>query len=181
MASLALAVATAFAGVTDTSFVADNGDRTMRFETEIAAPAHDIWLALSTAEGWRRWAGKTAYVDFREGGAIETSYRPDAPRGDRDNIKNQIVAIVPDRLLVFRNVQAPTNFKDPELFARVTSILRIEPLGPRRSRVVYEGEGFGKGAGFDALYHQFAKGNAYTLSELRQAFPDAARRGGKRH
>jgi uncharacterized protein YndB with AHSA1/START domain len=158
-----------FPGVADSSFTAASGERTMRLTTEIAAPPKAIWPLLSTAEGWKTWGVATAYIDFHDGGMIETSYTAGKPQGDRDNIKNAIIAIEPERMLVFRNVQAPRDFKDPELFAHVISTLRIEPLGPNRSRITYLGDGFDAGPGFDALYEKFLGGNAYTLVKLKEA------------
>jgi hypothetical protein len=71
--------------------------------------------------------------------------------------------------MVFRNVQAPRDFKDPELFARVITTIAVEPLGPRRSLVTLWGDGYGPGAGFDELYGKFLTGNAFTLVKLREA------------
>jgi len=156
-------------GVSDTSFVADNGDRTMRLSIDMPVPPSRVWKALSTAEGWRALSVKTAYVDFREGGVIETSYRAGSPKGDPDNIKNQIIAYVPDRLLVFRNVQAPRDFKDAALFARVTTTIAIEALRSGGCRVTLSGDGYAAGPGFDALYGKFLGGNASTLVSLRDA------------
>jgi uncharacterized protein YndB with AHSA1/START domain len=156
-----------YPGVTDTSFVADNGDRVMRLSIEVAADPAQVWHVFSTTEGWRALGVKTAYVNFRPGGVIETSYKAGMPQGDPDNIKNQVVAFVPERLLVFRNVQAPRDFPNAVLFARVTTIVQIEPLTPGRTRVTLSGDGYGAGAGFDDLYAKFLGGNAYTLAGLK--------------
>jgi uncharacterized protein YndB with AHSA1/START domain len=158
-----------YPGVTDTSFTADNGERVMRLSIEVAAEPAQVWHVFSTAEGWRALGVKAAYVNFRQGGVIETSYKAGAPQGDPDNIKNQVVAFVPERLLVFRNVQAPRGFPNAALFARVTSVVLIEPLGPGRTRVTLSGDGYGAGAGFDDLYGKFLGGNAYTLVGLKDA------------
>jgi uncharacterized protein YndB with AHSA1/START domain len=166
-----------FPGVVDTSFVADNGDRTLRLAIETPANPERVWQVFTTADGWKALSVPTAYVDFREGGVIETSYRAGAPKGDPDNIKNQIIAYVPERLLVFHNVQAPRNFSGAALFARITTSIRIEPLDSGGSRVTISGDGYGPGAGFDDLYGKFLQGNAYTLAGLRDALAKGA--GGK--
>ena len=163
----AFPAAKAYPGVTDSSFVADDGERVMRLSIEVAADPARVWRVFSTAEGWRALGVKTAYVNFRQGGVIETSYKAGAPKGDPDNIKNQVVAFVPNQLLVFRNVQAPRGFPNAALFARVTTIVEIEPLAPGRTRVTLSGDGYGAGPGFDDLYAKFLGGNAYTLAGLR--------------
>jgi uncharacterized protein YndB with AHSA1/START domain len=162
------AAAEEFPGVENTSFVAANGERTMRLSTLIKVPPARVWAALSSAEGWRSWAVKSAYVDFREGGQIETSYREAAPKGDPNNIRNQIIAIVPGRLLVFRNVQAPGGFKDADLFSRIITTIAIEAEGPG-TRVTISGAGYAQGPGYDALYKNFTWGNSYSLVALRKS------------
>lgn len=162
-----------FPQVADSSFTTARGDRTMRLSVVIKADPTAIWHALSTAEGWTGWAVKTAYVDFREGGIIETSYRPGVARGDPDNIQNQIIAFVPERLLVFRNVQAPRDFKDAETFGRIVTSIALEPLADGATRVTISGAGYGQGEAFDRLYGQFAWGNSYSLVELKKALEAA--------
>jgi uncharacterized protein YndB with AHSA1/START domain len=170
----AFPAAKTYPGVTDTSFTADDGERVMRLSIEVAADPARVWHVFSTADGWRALGVKTAYVDFRQGGVIETSYKAGTPKGDPDNIKNQVVAFAPERLLVFRNVQAPRSFPNAALFARVTSIVEIEPLAPGRSRVTLSGDGYGAGAGFDDLYAKFLGGNAYTLVEMKDVLEKTA-------
>ena len=58
-----------------------------------------------------------ASVDFRLGGTVETNYAATAHVGQADNIKNQVVAFIPGRMLALRNVQAPPSFPYPEEFA----------------------------------------------------------------
>lgn len=175
LAAVALALALASttpsaAKVQDTSYVEANGDRAQRLSILVPAPPSAVWKAFDNAEGWKRWAVSVAWVDFRPGGQIETSYSPAAHQGERDNIKNQIVAIDPGRMLVFRNVQAPPTFKDPELFARVTSIVELAPAAKGRTLVTISGVGYGQGPAWDSLYAQFLAGNAYSLEKLRDAF-----------
>jgi uncharacterized protein YndB with AHSA1/START domain len=158
-----------YPGVSDTSFTAGNGDHTMRLSVDIAVDPPAVWHALSTADGWRALSVKTAYVDFRQGGEIETNYKAGSPKGSLDNIKNQIIAFAPDRLLVFRNVQAPRGFKDADLFGHIVTAIAIEPLGPGHSRVTLSEDGYAPTPGFDALYGKFLDGNAYTLAGLRDA------------
>ena len=159
-----------FPDVRDSSFVAANGERTMRQAIVVPADAHAVWLALSTADGWKGWAVATAYVDFREGGQIETNYQPERPQGDRDNIRNQIIAFVPDRMLVFRNVQAPTSFKNPEMFSQIVTTIRLEAIDATHTEVTISGAGYRAEPAFDDLYARFQWGNAYSLVELRKHF-----------
>src|SRR5215472_5088211 len=95
-----------FKHVTTTSFVETSGDKALQLSVEVPASAHDVFDAFATSEGFRSWAVPVANVELKIGGSIEGSYDASAQLGNPGNIKNQIVAYVPDRLLVIRNVQA---------------------------------------------------------------------------
>lgn len=159
-----------FPEVTDTSFVEANGDRTLQLRVEVPASAKEAFAAFATTEGWKSWAVPFAVGDARVGGVIETAYRLDARPGERGNIKNQFIAWLPERLLVFRNVQAPPDFPHPENFGRVVSIVEFEPLGPTTTRIVMSGVGYAPGPEFDTLYKMFQGGNAWSLTKLKQRF-----------
>ena len=156
--------------VRDTSFVEPNGDRVLQLSTVVAAPPAEVWRALASADGWKRMGVQMAVVDFRVGGVIETNYRADARPGERGNIKNEIVAYVPERLLVIRNVQAPPGFAHAEEFGRTATVVELEPAGEGETRVRLSGVGFRPGAAYDDLYGKFKGGNAYTLAVLAKSF-----------
>lgn len=155
-----------FPDVRDSSFTEPGGSRVIRLSATVRRPAAEIWTALSTAEGWKRWAVKAAWVDFRVGGIIETSYSPDAVKGAPGNIRNEIVAYVPGRMLAIRNVQAPPDFQYAEEFSRTSTVIELTPHGDE-TEVVLTAAGYGPGAAYDALYEQFLAGDAWTLQNLK--------------
>jgi uncharacterized protein YndB with AHSA1/START domain len=159
-----------FPDIVDSSFVEANGDRTLQLAVVVPASAKDAFAAFATTEGWKTWAVPFAVGDARVGAVMETAYRLDAKAGDRTNIKNEFIARLPGRLLVFRNVQAPPDFRHADLFAKVVSIVEFEPLGPASTRVVMSGVGYGAGPGYDELYRMFLGGNAWSLTKLKQRF-----------
>ena len=176
-AALALAAGSAEAQATgaataveNTSFVEPDGDRVMQLSTTVPAPPAQVWEAFTTAQGWKRLGVRMASVDFRVGGAIETSYRAEARPGDPGNIRNEIVGYVPERLLVIRNVQAPPGFAFAEEFSRTATVIELEPGAGGGTRVRLSGVGFRPGAAYDDLYGKFTAGNAYTLDLLRRSF-----------
>jgi len=173
-----------FKDVANTSFVEPSGDRAIQLSIEVPANAHDTFAAFTTSEGFSSWAVPVARVEFRIGGYIEASYDPNAQLGDPGNIKNEIVAYVPDRLLVIHNIQAPPGFADPELFRKTVTVIEFTALEPARTRVTLTNAGYGSGERFDTLYKHFEWGDAYTLQELRRRFEkgpvDWAARGVRR-
>ena len=159
-----------FKDVSNSSFVEPGGDRSIQLSVDVAASPKDVFDAFTTSEGFASWAVPLAKVELRVGGFIEASYDAHAKLGDPDNIRNEIVAYVPDRLLVIRNAQAPAGFADPELFRRTVTIIELVALDRSHTRVTLTNAGYGSGAGFDTLYKHFEWGDAYTLSELKRRF-----------
>jgi uncharacterized protein YndB with AHSA1/START domain len=159
-----------FKDVTNTSFVEASGDRAIQLSIEVPAAAPAVFAAFTTSDGFSSWAVPVAHVEFRVGGYIEASYDARAKLGDPGNIRNEILAYVPDRLLVIRNQQAPPGFADPELFRRTVTVIEFAALAPERTRVTITNAGYGAGEGFATLYKHFEWGDAYTLAELRKRF-----------
>ena len=159
-----------FPGVSNTSFVESNGDRALQLSIDVPAPQQAVFATFTTSEGFRSWAAPVARVDLRVGGMIEDSYDARAKLGDPDNIRNEILAYVPNRLLVIRNVQAPRAFADPELFRKTVTVIEFAPIDAGRTRVTVTNSGYGAGPAFDRIYGHFEWGNAYTLAELRRRF-----------
>jgi uncharacterized protein YndB with AHSA1/START domain len=159
-----------FKDVSNTSFTEPSGDRSIQLSIDVPASTHAAFAAFTTTEGFASWAVPIAKVEFRIGGYIEASYDSNAKIGDPNNIKNQIVAYVPDRLLVIHNLQSPAGFADPELFQRTVTVLEFIAIDSRHTRVTLTNAGYGGGDRFDTLYRHFEWGDAYTLQELKTRF-----------
>ncbi len=160
----------AFRDVSNSSFVEPGGRRVLQLSVVVNAPPRAVWEAFTTSAGFTSWATPVAWVDFRVGGVIESSYSPAAKSGDGENIRNQIVAYVPERLLAIRNVQAPSGLRGRALFGQVVQTIEFEDFGMSRTRVTMTGVGWGQGDDFDYLYRHFEWGNAYSLAELKKRF-----------
>lgn len=160
--------------VDDASYTEPNGDRVIKLSTEVPAAPEEIWRVLTTSEGWKSYAVAFAQIDMQVGGIIETSYNPKAKAGDTNNIKNQIVAYVPGRMLAMRCVQAPAGFEHKDEFFATATVLEIIPVDKTKSKVVATGVGFRPGEAYDDLFKKFRWGDAYTLDKLRLRFDPAA-------
>ena len=158
-----------FPNVRDDSYTEQNGSRVLKLSITIDAPVSKIWKLLISAEGWQSWAVPVAWVDFGVGGMVETSYTATAVRGQPGNIKNAIVAYVPEQLLVLRNVQAPTNFEHAEDFGKTVTVIDLRPLSKNRSKVELDGVGFLTTRAFDTLLKNFRYGDSWTLEHLKRA------------
>jgi uncharacterized protein YndB with AHSA1/START domain len=159
-----------FKDVVNTSYVEPDGDRALQLSIDVNASVHEVYAAFTTTAGFTSWAVPLAKVDLRIGGYIEASYDGDSKLGDPRNIRNQIVAYVPDRWLVLHNVQAPPEFADPEYFGRTVTMIEFVALGSTRTHVTLTNAGYGPGEQFDRVYRHFDWGDAYTLEELKKRF-----------
>ena len=169
MKSLALAALLALALQIPVAHAAVPAERVLETQVVIAAPVGDLWKALTDGEAYRKWAGGPAAVDLRIGGSFEASYDAKGHIGDPGNLRHRIIAYVPERLIVFQNVQAP-GLPDEALYRGMTIVVRYEPLGPQSTRVVVDHIGFGQGAGYDRLYAFFQKGDAGMLEAMKAAY-----------
>jgi uncharacterized protein YndB with AHSA1/START domain len=158
-----------FPNVRDDSYTETNGSRVIKLSVIIDAPANKIWKLLTSSEGWQSWAVPVAWVEFGIGGMVETSYTATAARGQPGNIKNAIVAYVPEQLLVLRNVQAPPNFEHAEDFGKTVTAINLRPMSKNRSQVELDGVGFMPTPAFDSLLKKFKYGDSWTLEHLKRA------------
>ena len=144
-----------------------DGTTTLVHEVIVPAAPAEVWLAVSTAEGWRTWAVPLAWMD---GDTLETSYAPGANPGDPSTIRQRFVALLPGRTLVFRTTKAPDGFPHFEVFRQVTQFLEVEPAGEGQSRVRLSGAGYADSEGGRQLLGFFREGNRVSLERLRQRF-----------
>jgi uncharacterized protein YndB with AHSA1/START domain len=147
-------------------------ERVVQNAVVIAAPAKALWGAFTDPAAYRAWAGGVAAVDLRIGGLFETSYEPAGHVGDPANLRHRIVAFVPERLIVFQNLQAP-GLPDEALYRGTAIVVQYEPLGERSTRVTVSHVGFGAGAGYDRLSAFFGRGDAAMLKTLKAAYEKA--------
>jgi len=145
-----------------------DGSRTLVNDVFVPALPETIWQAVTTAEGWKRWAVPAAWISPSDPDLLETAYNPAAKPGDADTIQQRFVARLPKRLLVFRTVKTPAGFPHPEAFMRVTHFLELLPeAGGTRVRLT--GAGYPAGAEGDTLLGFFKTGNRATLDAMAQA------------
>jgi uncharacterized protein YndB with AHSA1/START domain len=158
-----------FPGVSNTSYVDAAGQKALQLSMDIPASPKAVFEAFATADGFKSWAVAVARIDLRTGGEIESSYDPKAAIGDPNNIRNQIVTFIPDRLLVIRNIQAPKGFAGEDEFRKTATVIEFDPIAGG-TRVRLTNTGYGSSPEAQTVYGHFEWGNAYTLAELKKRF-----------
>jgi uncharacterized protein YndB with AHSA1/START domain len=144
-----------------------SGERTLCHELVVSAPVGEVWRLLTTSEGLRTWVAPIVGLDARVGGMWETSYDASARIGDAGNIRNRILALEPQRLMVIQVANAPPNFPHGDVVKQLATRLEVEAVDATHTRVRVVMLGYGAGESFDVLYSHFDRGNAWTLGQLQ--------------
>jgi hypothetical protein len=158
-----------FPEVTDASFAEAGGSKVLKLSLTIPAGRKAVWDRFTTTEGYRAWATPVAKIDFGLNGLIEGSYDANARIGDPDNVRNRIVAYVPETMVVLKNENAPKALKGREVFDQIITVIELADA-PGGTRVTITGVGYKPGEPYDTLYRHFVWGNAYSLMELKKSF-----------
>jgi len=154
-----------------TSWVAADGTRTLRHSAVVLGSPAAVWEAFTTTAGYASWAAPVARVEFRLGGEFETSYAKDGAIGAPGNIRNEIVAYVPQRMLALRNRQAPPDVPfDAQAFRALHTVVWFDDVGGGYTRVTIEMPGLKDDEAHAAIARFFDWGNAATLVALRDRF-----------
>ncbi len=164
---LLAAGARAASPVVDSSYARADGERVLELSVVLPVPLEQAWAAFTTEAGFRGWGAPAAWIDLRVGGEYEASYDAKAERGAPGNIRNRIVALVPPKLVVFRNVQAPPKPPfDAAAFQQTHTAVHFSALGPNETRLVLQNAGYRAGEAFDGVYRHFQMGNTWTLEQM---------------
>ncbi|HEY7852999.1 MAG TPA: SRPBCC domain-containing protein [Caulobacteraceae bacterium] len=156
--------------VIDTSFVTADGARDLQQSAVIDAPVAALWKSFVDPAEFKRWNSPVSAIDMRVGGSLEASYNPKAAIGDPNNIKHRVITFLPEKLIVFQNIQAPKELPGAAAFQRTVIIVQFEPLGPARTKVTLSCTGWGNDPASDRLYRFFEAGNAEELETWKHVY-----------
>jgi len=155
--------------VEDHSFVTAEGQRIQRLEIDLDAPVAQVWALLATSEGLRSWMAPVVEIELRNGGRWEASYDATRQSGDPGNIVNEVLAFIPERLLVLQVRSAPPDYPlNLSLVQSARAVFELEPIDAGRTRVSVTGVGYGTGPEWDAIYSAGIYGNRVSLIQLQE-------------
>ena len=160
--------------VVDSSFVTPDGQSDLQQSVVINAPVAMLWRSFVDPKEFARWNAPVAAIDMRVGGSLEASYDPAKAIGDPDNIKHRIITFLPERLIVFQNIQAPHELPNADKFQRTVIVVQFEPLGPSKTRVTLSCTGFGADAASKGIYAFFHQDNAEELERWKHVYESSA-------
>jgi uncharacterized protein YndB with AHSA1/START domain len=161
--------------VRDTSSVDQTGARLLQDTVTIHASVHAVWRALTDQAAYRAWVAPVSFIDFRIGGAIEVAFDPKGKPGDPANLRQQITAYVPERMIAFRNLASSVGPPGFAAYPELAVVIELRPLAGGDTEVVLSQVGYRQGKDFDALYGFFKSHNPEHLADLK-AFAERAGR-----
>ena len=144
-------------------------ERMLVTTTDVPASLEDVWKAFTTSEGLTSWMAPVAQVDLRVGGTIKSNYSPQAKIGDPGTITLNILSYEPKRVLSF-NFKTPPDKPDIRAAEETWTVIRLEELALKLTRVQETMIGWGQGEAADKAYAFFKWGNAYEHEKLRKHF-----------
>lgn len=107
----------------------------------VAASPEAVYRLWTTSEGVSAFLGVNALVDGRIGGAFEVEFLPGSPPGERGSEGCRILALEPDRMVVF-TWNSPPGFPTRGIHTWVVLTLSPE-AGGTRVRLAHWGHGSG--------------------------------------
>jgi uncharacterized protein YndB with AHSA1/START domain len=146
-------------------------DRVIEREAVVDVPPAEAFRLWSTTEGITSWLVETANVDLQIGGRYELFFGPHLPEGQRGSEGCQILAFLPDRMLVFSWNSPPTLPDQRNL--RTWVVLTFEPVGDSQTRMLlhhlgWPEPGWSDGSDWPKVYAYFDR--AWT--NVTRAFAD---------
>ena len=133
----------------------------------IQAPIDQVWEAFTTKEGWEAWAVTKSQIDWRVGGTIKSVYGEDAEVGDSTTITNNILQIVPYKLLTLQAELSPhfPGFMKADS-KRLYNTILFHAVDEKSTKVVSYGMGYRNNEKYGALMEFFIKGNEMSYQKL---------------
>jgi uncharacterized protein YndB with AHSA1/START domain len=139
----------------------------------VEAPIAEVWDAWTTSAGIVKWMAPAGEVELKIGGKYRTSYTKGSDLTGPDVIENTILAFDPQRMLAFKNTRAPENFPFKKALDRAWTVIYLEPVDEKSTRVTVKMLGFGDDPESKSAREFFEKGNAFTLEALTTLFRGA--------
>jgi len=158
-------------GIMNNSFIADNGERFLRFEIIVDNTITETWKLIATEEGIKKWMAPVAILNLRTGGILKTNYNETAKIDDKGTITLGIVSYIPLEMLTYKITLN-------ELFAEkcrkedknLQHIIQLKSLGENKTKIISTMVGWGQGKEWDEAYSFFEKGNEWTFQKLLKTF-----------
>ena len=144
----------------------EDGVNVLRHEVVVEGRLQDVWNLFTTVEGLRSWITPVAFIDFKEGGIMETSYDPNAKQGDPQNIKAKFLKIQPLKQFQSKNVQVPAGNPYGDVLQQLINTVAMEEVAPGKVKVTIAMAGWDDSDQHAQVRTFFEGGNTWYCKRL---------------
>jgi uncharacterized protein YndB with AHSA1/START domain len=146
----------------------DSAGRALRYRVDIPAPIQAVWSAWTEPARVKEWFAPDANIELRPLGSYEIFFDLEGAPGRRGGEKNVVLAVQVPAMVAF-TWNAPPSLPDVRE-QRTSVVVRLERLGPDRTRVWFEQTGWGRRGEWDESYRYFTSAWKFVLTMLHYRF-----------
>jgi hypothetical protein len=157
--------------VRNTSFQMGSGERVLRIESTVPASKDEVWKALTTPDGLKKWIAPVVAIDLRIGGSLSTNYDKTAAIGSPGTIRMGILNYLEGEMITLRvTLNNKFSAKVRSQGGNLQEIIQIDSSADGTTKVISSMVGWGVGKDWDDAYQFLARGNEWTYQQLVKSF-----------
>ena len=154
----------------NSSFIAANGEKFLRFEMIVNNTIDETWKTIATEEGIKKWMAPVAVLDLTIGGTLKTNYNETAKIDDKGTITLGIISYIPSEMITYKiTLNELFSEKCRKEDKNLQHIIRLTPLGGNKTKITSVMVGWRQGKEWDEAYTFFEKGNEWTCQKLLES------------
>jgi uncharacterized protein YndB with AHSA1/START domain len=134
----------------------------------VRASRGEVWRAWTSIEGAKTFFSQDANIELRPGGAYEIYFNMTAPPGERGGETNQVIAFVPEEMILF-SWNAPPKF-GPLRREHTYVMVRFDDERGGGTRVRLTHFGWREGSEWNAIYEYFDRAWSFVMTNFQKAY-----------
>jgi uncharacterized protein YndB with AHSA1/START domain len=134
----------------------------------VSGPRDEVWKCWTTSEGMKSFFASESKIELTPGGSYELYLGPPEAAPERGSEGCKVLGFLPGEILSF-DWNAPPKF--PEIRKQRTCVvIRLQPAGEGKTRVLLDQHGWGQGEQWDAVYKYFDSAWDFVFNHLKERF-----------
>jgi uncharacterized protein YndB with AHSA1/START domain len=142
--------------------------RSLHKEAVVVAPREEVWSCWTTSAGMKTFLASESKIELTPGGAYELYFGPPSAAPARGSEGCKVLGYLPGEILSF-DWNAPPQFREVR-DQRTCVLIRLEPAGAGKTRVILDHHGWGQGEQWDAVYNYFDQAWDLVMDHLKKRF-----------
>lgn len=141
-------------------------EKILSISINVNASVDSVWSRWTTEAGRKKFFAPSSKMELSTLGFMEILFMPSAPEGQRGAENNRVLAFKEKEMLSF-TWDAPPKY--PEIRKqRTVVVIRLEKLGDKKTKIILNHMGWGKGTDWDEVYNYFTTAwSTFVLPNLK--------------